>query len=60
MPIMSRPIPIVQRRSKPVNGSVPALALLAGVPLLVSAPVEDAGVLFSFEGDVPADGVGDV
>jgi hypothetical protein len=64
VPIRSRPTPIVQRRSKPVNGRVPALALLAevlaGVPLLVSASVEDAGVPFSFDGDVPADGVGDV
>jgi hypothetical protein len=53
-------MPIVQRRSRPVNGSVLAFALLEEVLLLVPGPLEEAGVPFSFEGDVPALGVAGV
>ncbi len=59
-------MPIVQRRSKPVNGSVLAFALFvvvglvpaAGALLVVVGAVVFVGVLFSFDGDVPALGVG--
>jgi hypothetical protein len=47
---------IVQRRSKPVNGSVLAFALVLG--LVPEAGVGAVGVLFSFDGDVPVVGVG--
>ena len=65
-PIASRstPAPIVQRRSKPVNGSVEALAVvgdvvdLLGTVLVVAGAVVFSGVLLSFDGDVPVVGVG--
>lgn len=52
--INSRPMAIVQRRSKPVNGSV----LFEGSALTpLAAVVEVDGELLSFEGEVPAAGV---
>jgi hypothetical protein len=54
------PIPTVQRRSKPVNGSdfaVVGLGLVAGV-VVVGGAVVVVGVLLSFDGDVPVVGVG--
>lgn len=53
---------MLQRRSNPVNGSVPdfAVSVLAGVVLVGSLPllgVEVVGVLASFDGDVPVLGV---
>jgi hypothetical protein len=60
MPIRSRPIPTVHRRSSPVKGSVLAVALFAGVVVVVGAllvvvgAVVVVGVLVSFDGDVPA------
>jgi hypothetical protein len=64
-PIASRstPAPIVQRRSKPVNGSVDAF-FAVGSPLAlgsvedVSGAVVFVGVLLSFDGEVPVVGVG--
>ena len=57
-------MPAVQPRSKPVNGSVLAFAVfvvvglvLAGGALLVVVGAV-VGVLFSFDGGVPALGVG--
>ncbi|GEM_PF-2443860 len=65
MPIRSRPAPTVQRRSKPVNGSELAFALVVLGALLVVADgvvfvgVDvDGGVLFAFDGDVPLLGLG--
>ena len=57
------PAPIVQRRSKPVNGSVEAFLAVGPLPLLgsveaVSGAVVFVGVLLSFDGDVPVVGVG--
>jgi hypothetical protein len=55
------PAPIVQRRSKPVNGSVEAflaVGSLLGSVEDVSGAVVFAGVLSSFDGDVPVVGVG--
>jgi hypothetical protein len=61
----SRPMPTVQRRSKPVNGSVLAvveLAFAGEVPLVaagvLSAGVPVAGELASLDGEVPLAGVG--
>ena len=60
MPIRSRPIPTVQRRSKPVKGSVLAFVLfvVVGTLLFVAGATSFAGAfagaLFSFDGDVPA------
>jgi hypothetical protein len=58
-------MPIAQRWSKPVNGSVLAFALLvvvglvpAGALLVVVGAVVFVGVLFSLDGGVPALGVG--
>jgi hypothetical protein len=56
-------MPIVQRRSKPVNGSVVAFvagAVAVGVVLVVvvAGAVVLFGLLLSFDGNVPADGVG--
>jgi hypothetical protein len=65
--ISSRPAPIVQRRSKPVNGSVVAFlaavvavgsGLLVGSLFVVSGAVVLVGVLFYFDGEVPVVGVG--
>jgi hypothetical protein len=62
MPMRTRPIPTVQRRSRPVNGSVFAvvvgLVLVVGALLVVAGAVVVVGVLLSFEGDVPVVGVG--
>jgi hypothetical protein len=57
-------MPIVQRRSKPVNGRVLTFSLfvvvvgvvVVGVDFVGSVAV--VGVLFSFDGDVPVVGVG--
>jgi hypothetical protein len=63
MPIRSRPAPTVQRRSKPVNGSELAFALVLGTLLAVADGVvfvgvdDDAGAL-AFDGDVPLLGLG--
>src|SRR3954453_15348446 len=60
MPVKSRPTPIVQRRSKPVNGSVVAFfsavvavgpVFVVGSLLVVSGAVVLLGVLLSFDGD---------
>jgi len=55
-------MPIVQRRSRPVNGRVLAFSLFAVVAVGLVAVVvgvgEVLGVLFSFDGDVPVVGVG--
>jgi hypothetical protein len=64
--IRIRPMPNVQRRSKPVNGSVLAFALFvlvgpvpaAGAPLVVVGAVVSVGVPSSVDGAVPALGVG--
>jgi hypothetical protein len=62
MPIRTSPIPTVQRRSKPVNGSdfavVVGLVLVVGALLVVAGVVVLVGVLLSFDGDVPVVGVG--
>jgi len=55
-------MPIVQRRSKPVNGRVLAFSLFAAVVgvvvgVVVVGSVDVVGVLFSFAGDVPVVGV---
>jgi len=59
-PIRSSPMPTVQRRSKPVNGRVFSLAALAVGELLVlvEGATPFAGVLASFDGDVPLVGAG--
>jgi hypothetical protein len=60
MPIRTRPIATVQRRSRPVNGSDFAVAgavLVAGVVVVVAGAVVVVGVLLSFDGDVPVVGV---
>jgi hypothetical protein len=56
---------IVQRRSKPVNGSVLAFVLVVGVVLVLAGAVSFAAALFSFaaalfsfDGEVPVLGVG--
>ncbi len=46
---------IVQRRSRPVKGSV--FAVVLGELLAFAASVELVGVVASFEGEVPVDGV---
>ena len=58
-------MPIVQRRSKPVNGSVVAFVtgvVAVGVVLVVVVVVAGAvalfGLLLSFDGNVPVEGVG--
>ena len=53
-------MPTVQRRSKPVNGRVFSLAAFAVGELLVVVDGETpfAGVLASFDGDVPLVGAG--
>lgn len=53
-------MPTVQRRSKPVNGRVFSLAAFAVGELLVLVEGETpfAGVLASFDGDVPLVGAG--
>ena len=54
-------MPIVQRRSKPVNGSVVAFVagvVAVGVPLVVAGAVALFGLLLSFDGNVPVEGVG--
>jgi hypothetical protein len=57
--ISSRPMPTVQRRSRPVNGSVPAAAFSAlGPEPLDPLDVVLVGSLLSFDGEVPAAGVG--
>jgi hypothetical protein len=58
-PIRSNPMPTVQRRSKPVNGRSFALAaFVVGVlVVLVEGDTELAGLLASFDGDVPLAGV---
>jgi len=62
MPMRTRPIPTVQRRSKPVNGSdfavLVGLVLVVGALLVVAGAVVLLGVLLSFDGDVPVVGVG--
>jgi hypothetical protein len=62
MPIRTMPIPTVQRRSKPVNGSdlalLVGLVVLVGAALVVAGAVVVVGVLLSFDGDVPVVGVG--
>ena len=58
-----KPAAIVQRRSKPVNGSDVAFFAAAVVDvgsLAFSGVVVFSGVLLSFDGDVPVVGVGDV
>lgn len=52
---------IVQRRSKPVNGSVVAFVagvVAVGVVLVVAGAVVLVGALLSFDGNVPVEGVG--
>jgi hypothetical protein len=58
-PISSSPMPTVQRRSKPVNGrSFEVAAFVVGVlVVLVEGDTAVAGVLASFDGDVPLAGV---
>src|ERR1700677_2769166 len=60
-PIRSNPMPTVQRRSKPGNGRSFALAAFVVGVLVVVVVVEGetafAGVLASFDGDVPLAGV---
>jgi len=58
-------MPIVQRRSKPVNGSVVAFVtgvavvlVVAGAVLLVAGAVLLVGLLLSFDGNAPVEGVG--
>jgi hypothetical protein len=55
-------MPIVQRRSRPVNGRVlafsPFAVVAVGLVTGVVGAVEVVGVLFSFAGDVPVVGVG--
>jgi len=57
-------MPIVQRRSKPVNGSVVALVAgvvevgAVGVVLLFAGEVLLVGLLLSFDGNVPVEGAG--
>jgi hypothetical protein len=56
-------MPIVQRRSKPVNGRLLAFSLFAAVVgvvvgVVLVGSVDVVGVLFSFVGDVPVVGVG--
>jgi hypothetical protein len=61
IPIRTMPIPTVQRRSKPVNGSdfaVVGLGVVAGVVVVAGGVVVVVGVLLSFDGDVPVVGVG--
>jgi hypothetical protein len=65
-------MPIVQRRSKPVNGRVVALAVgvlvvvvsLVGAAVVVAGETSFFGVVVSLDGEVPDDGlvvvVGDV
>jgi len=60
--ISSRPAAIVQRRSKPVKGSVEAFFAVGSVDVLgslavVSGAVVFVGVLLSFDGEVPVVGV---
>jgi hypothetical protein len=56
-------MPIVQRRSKPVNGRALTFSLFVAlvgvvvVGVVVVGSVEVVGVLFSFVGDVPVVGV---
>jgi hypothetical protein len=64
VPSRSRPAPTVQRRSKPVKGSVDASAgcvLVAGVLSVVGATsfagVVVVGVFVDFDGDVPLFGL---
>jgi hypothetical protein len=60
-PIRSNPMPTVQRRSKPVNGRSFELVAFAVGELLVVVVEGDtplAGVLASFDGDVPLAGAG--
>jgi hypothetical protein len=64
-PIRTRPMAIVQRRSKPVNGSVLAFVPVVGVVLVLAGAVSFAAALFSFaaalfsfDGEVPVLGVG--
>ena len=63
-PSSNRPPPTVQRRSKPVKGSVLAFAgfvLVAGALLAAAGSTVLAGVVgvfVDFDGDVPLVGVG--
>jgi hypothetical protein len=61
--IKSTPPPTVQRRSKPVKGSVDAFFAVGSVDVVgslfvVSGAVVLVGVLLSFDGEVPVVGVG--
>jgi hypothetical protein len=61
--IKSTPPPTVQRRSKPVKGSVDAFFAVGSVDVVgslfvVSGAVVFVGVLLSFDGEVPVVGVG--
>ena len=54
-------MPIVQRRSKPVKGSVVAFVagvVAVGVVLVVAGAVVLFGLLLSFDGNVPVEGFG--
>ncbi len=56
-PRSTTPKPMSQRKSKPVNGSVLALGVVAVVVTGATAVVGVVAVLVSFDGDVPLLGV---
>jgi hypothetical protein len=51
-PMRSRPMPTVQRRSKPVNGRVFELSVV-GALLAFAGATAFSGVVASFDGEVP-------